>query len=774
MISTCFRLAYRTLITKKHNSIISIVGLGIGLATVMLVGAYIINENSFDKFQQNYTRIYRIVNKAGNRANLDKEYISSLNDALPGIEKVCRINMFFVMLGNETNPVNVDRLVVADSAFFQIFSFKLLAGAPDNVLNGPNKIVLSESLAAKLFPKSSGLGKMVRVDMKEYCTVTGIMKDSPANSTIQPDAVVSMYTKNLPYTGGDYWNNNGNFHIELSQFYLLIRNDKDTVQTLKFLRTTYTEKWQNERPDIALQSFSSLYSGTGIEETGYMNHSNKKLLLLLVSIGIVVLLLAVINTFNILLSGRFEETKQASILKTTGASKQQIILQGLFTVSMTLVLALIVAVIIIDSILPWFSSEVERQIGIQTFFSLPYIFFVAVTFIVLSFVIGLYPSLIFAKSNPMDLLTVKERGNFFFIGISKATLVFQFVAATILIVSVLTILKETRFVRQHQLGYKPDYLLFIPVHYTYSKQTLTLKQEFLKNPSVLQATASFGSPGNVYLRSENKVNEKFMSYWEINSDEDFFSTLGIHLKEGRYFLPTEKNRACIVNEMFFKEAGFKDLAGATCRDIPIVGIVKDFNTESLHNNIKPGAIFFSPDDLTSITLRISSENVDQTLEYIHNVWKSMCPDFTFSYTFYDDMIDKQYKNEKRLSKTIGVSSGIAIFICCLGLYSMILFVAQRRTKEIGIRKINGAKVSEVILMLIYDFLKWVIIAFVIACPISYLAMHRWLQNFAFKTDINWWIFATAGFATLTIALLTVSWQSWTAATRNPVEALRYE
>src|ERR1035437_1223699 len=774
MIGTYFKLSYRSLISKKHNSIISVLGLGIGLATAMLTGAYIVNENSFDKFHKNYNRIYRLVNKTSNRATLDKEYAMSFFNNSPGIEKVCRMNIFPAMIGNETNPVDLDRLTIADSTFFQIFSFPLLTGSPMDVLNGPNKIVLTKSLAAKLFPNSSAVGKLVRIDMKEYCTVTGIMQDSPANSSIQPEAVVSLYTKNMRWTGGNYWNNNGHFHIELFQYYILLRDTKDTLQTLKYIRNTYIEKWADKKPDLVLQSFSELYSTTGIEETENIKHTNKKLLILLLSIGTVVLLLAIINTINILLSESYEEIKRICILKSTGAAKHHVVWQGLTTISMTLILSFILSLVIIDSTLPWFCMEVERQFSIKTFLSLPYLVFVTGIFILLILGIGLYPSLHFAKANPIDLFRKRGFNNFSFIGISRATLVFQFVTAIALMISVITIVKQTRFVRMHQLGYKSDYLLFVPVHYTFIKQTLTLKQELLKNPSILKATASFGAPGNIYAESEGKINEKEMRYWEIRCDEDFFSTLDMKLKEGRFFLPSEKNRACIVNEKFYKEAGFKDLSTATCRDIPIVGVVEDFNTESLHNEIKPGAVFFSYEDLTCLSLRISSENVPKTLDYISKVWKSMCPEFTFNYYFYDDMIDQQYQQEKRLTTTIGVSSGIAIFISCLGLLSMIMFIVKRRTKEIGIRKINGARVSEVMLMLIIDFIKWVIIAYIISSPIAWYVMYKSLQNFAYKTEFSWWIFALAGVITLLIAILTVSWQTWRAATRNPVEALRYE
>ena len=767
MIATYFKLSWRSLISKKHNSFISVLGLGIGLSTAMFVGAYIVNEKSFDKFHDNYSCIYRLVNKTTSTAKLDKEYATSLFNELPCIEKACRMNLFPAMLGNEANPVNIDRLAIADSTFFQIFSFPLLTGSPKDVLNGPNKIVLSKSLAAKLFPDTSALGSLVRVDMKEYCTVTGIMQDSPENSSIQPEAVVSLYTGNMRYTGGDYWNNNGHFHIELFQYYILLRNEKDTLQTLQYIRDSYSEKWKNEDPDLTLQSFSDIYSTTGIEETGNL-HTNKKLLVLLFSIGTVVLLLAIINTLNIVLSESLEETKRVSILKSTGASKHNIICQGLTTVSMTLILSLIVALVIVYITLPWFCMEVDRQFSIKTFLSLPYLLFVTGTFVLLILGIGLYPSLHFAKSNPVDLFRKSGFNNFSFISISRATLVFQFVTAITLMISVITILKQTRFVKMHQLGYKSDYLLFIPVHYTFSNQTLTLKQELLKNPSVLQATASFGAPGNVYSIFENTVNEKEMRFWTINCDEDFFSTLDIKLREGRFFFPGEKGRACLVNEKFYKKAGFKDITEATCGNIPIVGVVEDFNTESLHNEISPGAVFLSDENLTCLSLRISSENIPETLDYIGKVWKSMCPELTLNYSFYDDMIEQQYLQEKRLIATIGASSGLAIFISCLGLLSMILFVVKRRTKEIGIRKINGAKVSQVMLMLIIDFLKYVGISFVIATPVVYYAMHKWLTNFSYKTELSWWIFALAGIIALSIALLTVSLQSWKASVRNPV------
>jgi putative ABC transport system permease protein len=774
MISTYFKLAYRRLISKKHNSIISVLGLGIGFASVLLTGAYILNERSFDKFHSNYTHIYRIINTTGNTAKIDKEFAASLTLNMPGIGKICRLNIFSAMLGNENNPVNIKSLAIADSTFFQIFSFPLLKGSPDDVLNGPNKIVLSNSLAEKLFPDTPAVGKLVRVDMKEYCTVTGIMKDSPENSSIQPDAVVSLYTRNMRWTGGNYWNNNGRFRVELFQYYVLLRNENDTLSTLNYLRSNYSEKWKNEKPNIAFQPFADIYSSTIFEETGYIRHADRKLLFLLLSIGIVMLLLAVINTINILLSESFEETKRVSILKSNGAAKHNIVWQGLCNISVALFLAFILALVIIDITLPWFCKEVERQINFDTFLSLPYLLFVTGTFILLILCIGLYPSLHFSKINPIDLFVKKGFRNFSFQIISKAILVFQFVVTIVLVIAVITIQKQTRFFKMHQLGYSSSYLLFIPVHYTSSNVTPALKQEFLRNPSILQATASFGAPLNVYSLSENEVNKKDMRYWEINSDDDFFSTFSIKLKEGRFFLPTEKGRACIVNEMFYKESGFKDLSEATCRSIPIVGVVENFNTESLHNEIKPGAIFFSDEGLTCLSLRISSENIPKTLNYISEVWKRMCPASTLNYSFYDEMIENQYKQEERLTATIGVTSGIAIFISCLGLLGMILFVVKLRTKEIGICKINGANVSEVIMMLIKDFIKWVVIAFFIAIPISYYAMHKWLMNFAYKTNLSWWIFVVAGLLSLGITLLTVTYQSWRAATRNPVEVLRYE
>ena len=776
MITTLIKLSFRRLARKKTNTAISVIGLGIGIAATLLVAAYISNDYTYDRFHSGFKNIYRIVNSSRNTSQLNKEYYNSLVTAVPGIRQVCRVEIYPSVLQNGNTQISTDGLVKADSSFFKMFSFKLLAGSPEDVLNGPDKIVLTRSLASKLFHDTPALGKQVKIEMKVNCTVTGIMEDSPANSSIQPEAVVSTYTKDLPWSGGDFWNNSGKFHIEMSHFFLLLGNSGDTTPARKFLRTSYSEPWNDRDPaaKLTLQPLSELYSVTGIAEPVSFLHVNMKLRYLLITIGAIVLVLAIINTFNILLSESLDETKRASILKSAGASRGDVIRQSFASIALVILMSYIFAFIILDSALPWFNGEVERSLGLSNFIALPYLLFVAGTFIFLTVGIGIYPAFYFARSNPLELIRGSGYTNSSFRLISRVTLIFQFIISIVLISSVMIIGKQSEFVRSYHLGYNTENLLFVPIHYTYSNKCLTVKQELTKIPGIVRASASFGSPENIYLQNESKVNDKNMSYWSLNCDEDFFATMEIKLKQGRFFLQGEEGKACVVNEKFFKDAGFTSLDEAKMGDLPVVGIVENFNTESLHMEIKPGVMYFDCSNLTTLNLRISGKDIKGTLSEIRKVCQNVMPGFNIESTFYNDLIDKQYTKERNLERTIGITSAIALLISCLGLFSMILFVIRCRTKEIGIRKINGATTPEILILLNKGIIRWIAIAFALSLPVAYYLMRNWLSNFAFKTTLDLWIFLVAGLAVLLIAILTVSWQSWVAASLNPVKTLRYE
>jgi putative ABC transport system permease protein len=348
--------------------------------------------------------------------------------------------------------------------------------------------------------------------------------------------------------------------------------------------------------------------------------------------------------------------------------------------------------------------------------------------------------------------------------------VLQLTISILLISGLLIVQRQINYMKFRDLGFNDDKLLYIELQYK-NEGYEALKNEFLKNPSITKATLSNGVPGSIWSKS---INEKWKNtYFNMDIDEEFLSTMGMELKEGRNLTRADMAaNGCIVNEAAIAAISMDSIDLGLFRIGEIVGVVKNFNFESLHQNVQPLIMKYGVGRLLS--LRLSTENLPVVMDYINKVWTDFYPDEPMQYKFFDAWFDSMYKKEEQLGYASVVFSFIAIAITCLGLLGKIIQISLSRTKEIGIRKVNGARISEVLVMLNRDFVKWVVIAFVIATPLAYYAMHKWLQNFAYKTELSWWIFALAGLLALGIALLTVSWQSWKAATRNPVESLRYE
>jgi putative ABC transport system permease protein len=338
------------------------------------------------------------------------------------------------------------------------------------------------------------------------------------------------------------------------------------------------------------------------------------------------------------------------------------------------------------------------------------------------------------------------------------------------------IFKQITFMKNKNPGFEPDYLIKQDFHYSIKPPQIisSYTSELLKNPDILKLTLSDGIPLNINSYSHHEINGHDVKYNNIDCDTAFFNVLGMRLIDGRAFYPSDKRNVCIITEKLARESGFDEPLKEKISDCQIIGIIADFHSMSMHQEIN--GVMFRPksDYITNVILRINGTNIPQTISFIGKTWKEFFPEYPFNYQFYDDLVAQQYEKEQKLANSISIVSGLAMFLCCLGLLGLVLNLVENRVKEIGIRKVNGARISEVLMMLNRDFLKWVVFAFMIATPIAYYAMNRWLDNFAYKTSLSWWIFVLAGLIVLFITVITVTWQSWRVATRNPVEALRYE
>jgi len=769
------KLIIRTLVRQNRLLIFSVISLTLCLSLIVLTSAYYAYEISCDKYQSRYERIYRLVNTNGNHVRLDEQYYNTLLTGVSGIEKVCRINIFGSMLTSGDALQNINNLIIADSSFFDLFDYTILMGSRRHLLDAPDKIVLSKSLSVKLFGTEDPLGKPVRINMVRTAYVSGVFEDIKEKSHFSSDAIVSLYTDDLPWAGGNFGNQRGRWKVRIFGYYLLLNESADQGNVTDQIKRTYDFPWYSSPPNIEMQPLSDIFTNSNFKDER-ISHLNKPLVGLLFSIAFIVMIIAGINYINLNLSNLKAESRIVSILKVYGANRNNIIRHYLISGGLVILLSLFIAVVLSDTLLSYFNRLVGSEVHLDILSDISYLIpFCGVVFI-LFLSTGLYPALLFSGITPVNLFQGKITGRIRLSSISRILLLFQFAAAITLIACVMIIFKQITFMKNKNPGFETDYLIKQDFHYSIKPPQIisSYTSELLKNPDILKLTLSDGIPLNINSYSHHEINGHDVKYNNIDCDTSFFNVLGMRLIDGRAFYPSDNRNVCIITEKLARESGFDEPLKEKISDYQIIGIIADFHSMSLHQEIN--GVMFRPksDYITNVILRINGTNIPQTISFIEKTWKEFFPEYPFNYQFYDDLVAQQYEKEQKLANSISIVSGLALFLCCLGLLGLVLNLVENRVKEIGIRKVNGARISEVLMMLNRDFLKWVVFAFMIATPIAYYAMNRWLNNFAYKTSLSWWIFVLAGLIVLFITVITVTWQSWRVATRNPVEALRYE
>jgi|WetSurMetagenome_2_1015567.scaffolds.fasta_scaffold00002_125 putative ABC transport system permease protein len=775
MMNKSIKLSIRTLLRHNRFLIFSIVSLTICLSLIVLTSAYYAYEMSCDKYQGKYDRIYRLVNTSGNHVRLDEKYYNTLLTGVSGIEKVCRINIFGSMLTSGEALVNIKNLVIADSSIFGLFEYNILIGSGKHLLDAPDKIVLSKSLAEKLFGSEDPLGKAVRVNMVKTVYVSGVFDDIKEKSHFKSDAIVSLYTDNLPWAGGNFGNQRGTWKVRIFSYYILINERANPENVTDQIKRTYDFPWYSSPPNIEIQPLSDIFTNSSYKDER-ISHLNKPLAGLLLAISLIVMIIAGINYINLNLSNMKAESRMVSILKVHGANRNDIFRHYMVSGGLLIMLSLVIAIVLSDTLLPYFNQLVNSEVQINILTNFSYLIPFCGILVILFFSIGLYPAWLFSGITPVNLFQGKTGGKIRLSIFSRILLVFQFTAAIALIASVLIIFEQIAFMKNKNPGFEPDYLIKQDLHYSINNPQIikAYARELLKNPEILKLTLTDGIPLGINSYSHHEINGHDVKYNNLDCDTSFFSVLGIKLVNGRTFYDSDKRNVCIITEKLAKETGFGEPVNEKINNMQVIGVVSDFNSMSMHQELN-GVLFMPLSDyISNIILRINGTNIPQTISYMEKTWKDFFPEYPFNYQFYDDLVAQQYEKEQKLANSISLVSGLAIFLCCLGLLGLVLNMVENRVKEIGIRKVNGARITEVLIMLNKDFLRWVAVAFIIATPIAYIIMKRWIQNFAYKTSLSWWIFLLAGLIVLFIALLTVTWQSWRVATKNPVDSLRYE
>ena len=809
MIKNYLKIAWRNLVRNKTFSIINLAGLAIGLACFLLIALYVLDELSYDKFNLNADRVYRVNSDirfgGGNlHAALSSDMTGQvMKKDYPQVEQYTRIyNSNGAKLIKKGNSyINEPNVAHVDSTFFEVFTFPAIAGNTRTALNEPNTVVITEAAAKKYFGATDVIGKTIETndDGSTLYKITAVIKDMPHNAHFNYDLLFSM--KNLHYQWGQFTSHNFHTYLLLAKGtdYKAFKKNFDTyinkyilpyVQQFVKIKSMDEFKKAGNKLEYSLIPLPKihLYSDLSYE---LAPNGNIQFVYIFSIVALFILVIACINFMNLTTARSSNRAKEVGIRKVLGTERKELMVQFLSESTLMVFLSLIIAVVIAWFVLPLFNDVSAKSMHVESLFSpliLPLL--IALPFIV-GLIAGSYPAFFLSGFKPIEVLKGKLKLGTTSWRLRSVLVVFQFTTSIFLIIGTIVIYKQLNYIQTKDIGFKKDQVLIINGAYALNNNADAFKNDVLQMNGVSIGTMSAFLPVNNSSRNDQSyfkeatidVKNGFdMQNWAI--DYDYIKTMGMQIIKGRNFSKDfgSDSSAVIINETTAKILGVDNPVGKKIyttdnnnKLIPynIIGVVKNFNYESLRQDIGPLG-FFLGKNTGLATFKVNTANINGLLNQIENKWKALAPGMPFSYRFLDDSFNEMYRAEQRVGKIAMIFSVLAILIACLGLFGLATFIAEQRTKEIGIRKVLGASVQGIAKLLSKDFIKLVVIAFVIATPLGWWFMQKWLQEFVYRINISWWVFAVAGFAALMIALVTVSFQAIKAAIANPVNSLRTE
>ena len=805
MIKNYFKVAMRYLLRNKGYTAINILGLAMGITCCILIMLFVRSEWSYDKFHSKSDRIYR----AWVLENYDDmDDIIDINTPLPlagalqssfgEIESTCRVFNLNTLAKTGDNSFSEDIRMV-DSSFFKIFDFDLIKGDRENPFPTSTSIILTENTAKKYFGKQDPIGKNIELQLaneKVMFSVSGIARSAPEESSIKYNALISFSNDKYLFSprAMKAW-----FSIS-PETYVLLRKDADPGKLEKkfpsMVKQNLGEAYKEGGYIVSLQPITKIHLDSSLP-AGIEPISNPKYSYILLTIGILILLVACVNFITLSVGRSATRAMEVGVRKVLGAERQQLIRQFWGEAILLTVISVIIGIALSAFLVKPFNGIINKQLSLQ--FDLVFIGYCILIIIIIGLIAGIYPAIILSGFRPVEILKGKlklgNRSGLF----RKSLITGQFVASIAMIVCTIVIGGQMDYLQNKDLGYQKEHVVIVPTN----KPRLRgmeiaelYRNELLKQPQVAGASVSLMSFSetpwiNVGYTDDKNIYRDF----QVNAvDPYFLKTMGIQLVEGRDFStsnPADNMSSMIVNEAMLNLFGWKNGVGQKLPgkiEQQIVGVVKDFNYQSLHTKVEALALIIKPDSFfrrieninfnaplqPRISVRLKAGNLSANLAALKQVWKNIVPDQEFEYRFLDESIAAQYRQEQRTSTIVKLASALSIFISCMGLFGLATLTVVRRTREIGIRKVLGASVSSVVRLLSKEFLVLVIIAALIAFPLGWWAMNKWLEDFAYRIHIEWWVFPVAGIVALLIALLTVSFQAIKAALANPVKSLRTE
>ena len=793
MIKNYFKVALRKLWQHKVFSLINIMGLAVGMTACFLIYLYVHFETSYDVFNTKSSRIYRVISDIKTPSDLLQWSSTSAPVAInmqrdfPEVESAVRISnqSFLVRRGNDKFQEN--NTVMADSTLFKIFDFPLIYGDKNTALNEPMSIVLSQTAAKKYFGDANPVGRNVLLTGGAInATITGVMKDIPENSQIKADMIVSMSSQKLIYGQSldSEWTNFG-----LSSYLLLKSGTNAKNLAAKFpafvdFHTGQKLKDAQMSLTFILEPLRDVYLYSTRDGSKTSNINNVYIFSI---VALFILLIACINFINLTTARSAERAKEVGIRKVAGAGRFQLAKQFIGESVVLSFMAFIIAILLCSLLLPLFNQLAGKPVSTAFFYHPLYIislFFIAIG---IGIIAGFYPSLVLSSFKPVAVLKGRFATGTRGILLRKGLVIFQFTISIILIIGTVIVYTQLNYMRSQDLGFNKDQTMVIDTNQDKNKDAF--KESLSSVPGVLSTSFSSTVPGDgnstAYSKVENKSGDMQTASLDIYFvDFNYINQYKMKIVAGRGFskdFGTDTTQAMVINESAAKLLGYNSPEQAIGKKFDqwgrqgkIIGVVKDFHYQALQEPIKPLTMRIEPGGYQLLSIKIAGNNLPSTIKAIQSKWDQIIPNRPFEYTFLDESFDKQYRADDRFGNLFFYFAILAIFISCLGLLGLASYSTIQRTKEIGVRKVLGASVPDIINLLSKEFLKLVLIAFIIASPVAWLFMNKWLKDFAYRTDLAWWMFVFAGIAAIIIAFGTISFQAIKAAIANPVKSLRTE
>ena len=785
MLKNYFKTGIRTLLRHKGFSALNIMGLAVGLAVCILIFLWVQDELGYDRFHNNADRIYRVIE----HEELSSGEILSYSQQGPALAPILKAD-YPEILESVRYRVMGDRLVrfgdqkfyergfaFADPAILTMFTFPLIKGDPASALTDPSSIVISEDMARKYFENEDPIGKVLQVDNHSNFIVSGVLENIPSNSHLKFDFLVKFESiKNFgqPITGWD------SFYLDT---YVLLTETADPRDVDQKIKNVISEHSEGSAFTIDLQPLTRIRLFSNVILTPQVD-GDIKYIVIFSLIAVFILLNACINFMNLTTARSGQRAREIGMRKVVGARRKELVNQFFGESLLMAFISLFFAVGLVLVLLPLFNQLSGKDLPLMVLGRPHVILGLLGITLAAGLVSGIYPALLLSSFQPVAVLKNAIRSGLRGKAFRRTLVIFQFVLTTVLIIGTVVVYRQMNYLRRQNLGYAKDQVMIFRLPGNLREKIDLMKTTFETIPGVLNTAAASTVPGRrratLTLETwEGRDSDDRFELGILDVDLGFLSTFELEMVEGRFFsrdFATDEKNAVIVNEAAIRSLGMKDPIGKWVLgpSLKIIGVIKDFNMRTLHHKIAPLVIGMRKSNLNHMFVKIASENIPRTIASLRSSWNSTVPEYPFEFKFLDEQLEEYYRADQRIGRIINAFAGLALFVACLGLFGLASFVAERRTKEIGIRKVLGASNPVIFHLLTRDFVKWILIANVIAAPIAAYAMMKYLNFYAYHTKLGPMVFLIPALLTLLVSSLAISWQVIRAATADPVKSLKYE